>query len=328
MNVKYHQWKQPDGAPGARAALEAAGIPALPALVLSARGVDTPEKARAFLANDPGLLEDPFAMRDMDRAVSRIARALAEGESIAVYGDYDVDGITATCLLTHFLRSRGGRVTPYIPDRMEEGYGLSCAAIDTLHAQGVTLIVTVDCGITAVEEVRHAAGLGVDLVITDHHECKEMLPTAEAVVDPRRADCPYPFKALAGVGVALKLVLALGGAEERPALLREYADLAAIGTVADVMLLTGENRAIVTLGLSSLRRTHRPGLAALVREAGLQEKPLTSMSIGYTLAPRINAAGRMGRARVAAELLLTGDPVRGGGAGQGAVQPEPGAAGH
>ena len=311
MNVKYHQWKRPAGAPGARAALEAAGIPALPALVLSARGVDTPEKARAFLANDPGLLEDPFAMRDMDRAVSRIARALAEGESIAVYGDYDVDGITATCLLTHFLRSRGGRVTPYIPDRMEEGYGLSCAAIDTLHAQGVTLIVTVDCGITAVEEVRHAAGLGVDLVITDHHECKETLPTAEAVVDPRRADCPYPFKALAGVGVALKLVLALGGAEERPALLREYADLAAIGTVADVMLLTGENRAIVTLGLSSLRRTHRPGLAALVREAGLQEKPLTSMSIGYTLAPRINAAGRMGRARVAAELLLTGDPVRG-----------------
>ncbi|MBS6217733.1 MAG: single-stranded-DNA-specific exonuclease RecJ [Clostridiales bacterium] len=309
--MKYQQWKRPAGDGAGRAALEEAGIPALPALVLSARGVDTPKKARAFLAGGPERLADPLLLRDMDRAVERIRRAVERGERVAVYGDYDVDGITSTCLLTRFLRSRGADVVPYIPDRMEEGYGLSCAAVDALRAQAVTLIITVDCGITAVEEARHAAELGVDLVITDHHECKEELPSALAVVDPRRGDCPYPFKSLAGVGVALKLVLALGEPEERPALLREYADLAAIGTVADVMLLTGENRSIVQLGLSSLRHTRRPGLAALLREAGLSEKPLTSMAIGYTLAPRINAAGRMGCARVAAELLLTADPVRG-----------------
>ncbi len=309
--MKYQQWKRPAGDGTGRAALEEAGIPALPALVLSARGIDTPEKAREFLAGGPERLEDPLLLRDMDRAVERIRRAVEQGELVAVYGDYDVDGITSTCLLTSFLRSRGADVVPYIPDRMEEGYGLSCAAVDTLHAQGVTLIVTVDCGITAVEEARHAVELGMDLVITDHHECKEELPAALAVVDPRRGDCPYPFKSLAGVGVALKLVLALGEMEERPTLLRQYADLAAIGTVADVMLLTGENRSIVQMGLSSLRHTRRPGLAALLREAGLSEKPLTSMAIGYTLAPRINAAGRMGCARVAAELLLTADPVRG-----------------
>ena len=309
--MKYQQWKRPAGDGAGRAALEEAGIPALPALVLSARGADTPKKARAFLAGGPERLADPLLLRDMDRAVERIRRAVERGERVAVYGDYDVDGITSTCLLTRFLRSRGADVVPYIPDRMEEGYGLSCAAVDALRAQAVTLIITVDCGITAVEEARHAAELGVDLVITDHHECKEELPSALAVVDPRRGDCPYPFKSLAGVGVALKLVLALGEPEERPALLREYADLAAIGTVADVMLLTGENRSIVQLGLSSLRHTRRPGLAALLREAGLSEKPLTSMAIGYTLAPRINASGRMGCASLAGELLLTDDPARG-----------------
>ena len=309
--MKYKQWNRAASAPQARAAMEAAGVPPLAALTLCARGLDTPEKASAFLDAGRGQLLDPFLMKDMDRAAARVRRALAAGEHIAVYGDYDVDGITSTCLLTDFLRREGGTVIPYIPDRMEEGYGLNREAVAALRGQGVVLIVTVDCGITAVEEAACAASLGVELVITDHHECKAALPAAAAVVDPRRADCPYPFKCLAGVGVALKLVLALGGPARRDELLERYADLAAIGTVADVMSLTGENRTIVRLGLEALRRTGRPGLRALLHEAGLDERPLTATAIGYTLAPRINASGRMGCASLAGELLLTDDPARG-----------------
>ncbi len=309
--MKYQQWNRACCGARSRAGLERAGIPPLAALTLCARGVDTPEKARAFLASGRELLQDPLLMRDMDRAVRRLRAALERGETVAVYGDYDVDGITATCLLTEYLRSEGGTVIPYIPDRMEEGYGLNRDAVRALRGQGVSLIVTVDCGITAVEESVYARELGVDVIITDHHECKEALPQAEAVVDPHRPDCPYPFKALAGVGVALKLVLALGGPGRQDCLLERYADLAAIGTVADVMSLTGENRCLVRLGVSALRRTTRPGLQALLREAGLDEKPLSAVSIGYTLAPRINASGRMGCAALAAELLLTGDPARG-----------------
>ena len=309
--MKYKQWNQAASDPAAVAALEWAGLPTLAAMTLCARGLDTPEKARAFLDAGRGQLQDPMGMKDMDKAAARLARALAAGETVAVYGDYDVDGITSTSLLTDFLRREGGTVIPYIPDRMEEGYGLNTDALDTLHQAGVSLVVTVDCGITAVEEARHAARLGMDLVITDHHECKEELPAALAVVDPHRSDCPYPFKCLAGVGVALKLVLALGGRARQEELLDRYADLAAIGTVADVMSLTGENRTIVRLGLEALRHTGRPGLKALLRQAGLEERPLNSVAIGYTLAPRLNASGRMGCASLAAELLLTADPARG-----------------
>ena len=196
--MKYKQWNRAASAPQARAAMEAAGVPPLAALTLCARGLDTPEKASAFLDAGRGQLLDPFLMKDMDRAAARVRRALAAGEHIAVYGDYDVDGITSTCLLTDFLRREGGTVIPYIPDRMEEGYGLNREAVAALRGQGVGLIVTVDCGITAVEEAACAASLGVELVITDHHECKAALPAAAAVVDPRRAGCPYPFKCLAG----------------------------------------------------------------------------------------------------------------------------------
>ena len=309
--MKYKQWNRAACPSGSRQAMEAAGIPPLAAAVLCARGLDTPEKAAAFLDAGLGQLRNPLLMKDMDKAAARVARALADGETIAVYGDYDVDGITSTCLLTDFLRSEGGQVIPYIPDRMEEGYGLNTDALDTLSREGVSLVVTVDCGITAVEEAGHARALGVDLVVTDHHECKADLPQAVAVVDPHRSDCPYPFKCLAGVGVALKLVLALGGPGRQRELLERYADLAAIGTVADVMNLTGENRTIVRLGLERLRHTARPGLKALLREAGLEERPLTSGTIGYTLAPRINASGRMGCAALAGELLLTDSPARG-----------------
>ena len=308
--LKYQNWTYRPCSRPARAELERAGIPPLAALVLSARGVDTAEKVRSLLRCDEGLLADPMLLRDMDAAVARLNAALGTGETIAVYGDYDVDGITATCLLTDYLRSRGAAVIPYIPDRLEEGYGLNRDAVESLRRQGVSLLVTVDCGITAVEEAAYAAGLGVDVVITDHHECKETLPAAVAVVDPRRRDCPYPFKCLAGVGVALKLVLALGGRERTHMLLERYCDLAAVGTVADVMSMTGENRTIVSMGLKAMKKTRRPGLRALLRECGLQDRPVTAASIGYTLAPRINASGRMGCAALAGELLLTDSPAR------------------
>ena len=239
-----------------------------------------------------------------------------------------MDGITSTCLLTDFLRREGGTVIPYIPDRMEEGYGLNREAVAALRGQGVGLIVTVDCGITAVEEAACAASLGVELVITDHHECKAALPAAAAVVDPRRADCPYPFKCLAGVGVALKLVLALGGPARRDELLERYADLAAIGTVADVMSLTGENRTIVRLGLEALRRTGRPGLRALLHEAGWMTRPLTATAIRLHPGPPHQCLRADGVRLPGWGTASHGRSGPGGGTLPGPVRPQPGAAGH
>ncbi len=308
--MRYKQWKIAHPSPEGRAQLERAGIPSLLACVLSARGVTEPEQAWKLLTPGEEPLLDPMLLKDMDRAVLRVTRALKRGETIAVYGDYDVDGITSTCLLTDCLTRLGGRVRSYIPDRLEEGYGLNEEAVLHLAQQGVTLIITVDCGITAAREVEFARELGIDVVITDHHECKQAIPEAAAVVDPHRPDCPYPFKGLAGVGVALKLAMAAAGPDRAGLVFREYADLAAVGTVADVMPMTGENRTIVQTGLAALAHPRRVGLAQLMEEAGLGDKPVTSVSIGYTLAPRINAAGRMGQADLAAELLLTRDPGR------------------
>ncbi|MGN0969465.1 MAG: single-stranded-DNA-specific exonuclease RecJ, partial [Evtepia sp.] len=198
----------------------------------------------------------------------------------------------------------------YIPNRLDEGYGVNCPAVEKLARDGVGLMITVDCGITAVEEVAYAKTLGMDVIITDHHECKEELPQAVAVVDPHRKDCVYPFKDLAGVGVALKVVMALGGKKNYRALFQEYADLAAVGTVADVMQLLGENRTIVRVGLNHLKKTRRRGLYSLMLEAGTLNRSINSTTVGYCLSPRINAAGRMGRATTAAELILTDDPAK------------------
>ena len=307
--MKYAQWNGGHYDEAAAARLRAAGYPALLSAVLAARGITTAEESALALDRERNLTHSPLLMRDMDKAVARISRALAQGERMAVFGDYDVDGITSTVLVVDYLRSRGADCLKYIPRRTEDGYGLGREALQGLRDKGVTLVITVDCGITGVEEALFAREIGVDLVITDHHECKDVLPEAAAVVDPRRSDCPYPFKHLAGVGVALKLVLALGAGREE-ALFARYCTLAAIGTVADVMEMSGENRVIVYRGLEAIGSSDFLGLKALLRETGLTDRELTSTQIGFILAPRINAAGRMGEADLAADLLLTDDPVQ------------------
>lgn len=305
--LKYGIWNVTQPEAGAVNALTGAGCTALCAMVLAARGIATGEQANAYLSRKNKLL-DPFLMADMAAAAARVRAALQNGEKIAVFGDYDVDGITATSLLTDFLRSCEGNCVPYIPGRLEEGYGLNAGAIQTLYAQGVRLIVTVDCGITAIEEARLCRSLGIDLVITDHHECKQCLPEAVAVVDPHRADDTYPHRNLSGVGVAFKLACALSG--DAGAMLRRYADLVCLGTVADVMPLVGENRTLVWEGLQSMRGAPRVGVAALMEACACDRDELGVTTIGYILAPRINAAGRMGKIETALELFLTGDIVR------------------
>ncbi len=306
--MKYRKWHIAPEKPEAQERLRAAGYPYLVSAVLAARGVESPEQAAVFLEREDKLTLSPFLMKDMDKAAERVQQALARREKIAVFGDYDVDGITATCILVDYLKGRGADVVHYIPRRIEDGYGLSCDAIRGLYDQGVRLLVTVDCGITGVEEVDYANSIGLDVVITDHHECREVLPRAAAVVDPHRPDCTYPFKHLAGCGVALKLVLALGGPDREGSLFARYCALAAIGTVADVMQMSGENRTIVSQGLAALERSDFIGLHALLHEAGLSGREVSSVQIGFILAPRINAAGRMGEADKAAELLLCTDP--------------------
>ena len=305
--MKYARWMGGSCDERALLRLREAGYPELLSAVLAARGVSGPEEAALFLERDRELSWSPLLMKDMDKAVARIEAAIANRERIAVFGDYDVDGITSTVLLVDYLRSRGADCTKYIPRRVEDGYGLGREPLRTLRERGVSLVITVDCGITGVEEARYAGEIGLDLVITDHHECKERLPEAVAVVDPKRPDCPYPFKHLAGVGVALKLVLALGEQREE-ALFARYCTLAAIGTVADVMQMSGENRVIVYRGLEAIGNTDFLGLRALLRETGLTDRAVTSTQIGFVLSPRINAAGRMGEAELAADLLLTDDP--------------------
>jgi single-stranded-DNA-specific exonuclease len=290
----------------------ALGIGVVTARLLIQRGLSTPEEAARFLAPSLDHLHDPFAMADMAPAVARVLGAIARGERVAIHGDYDVDGITSTVILERTIASLGGNVGHFIPERIRDGYGLQVAAVERLHAEGVRLIVSVDCGIRSLDAARRAAELGVDLIVTDHHEPEAELPRALAVLNPKRRDCPYPDKNLAGVGVALKLVQAICGRSGREKWLPAFVKIAAIGTLADVVPLVGENRVIARIGLDLLSRgPHKVGLRALLDAAGLSGKPIDSYHVSFLLAPRVNAAGRMATPDIAARLLLATDEALG-----------------
>ncbi len=276
------------------------------ALLLSARGIHDPQEACALLmgGEEPG---DPFAFADMDAAAERLQAAIDRGETITVFGDYDADGVTATVMMVTYLKEKGAKVLYRIPRREDEGYGLHRTTVDEIAANGTALLLTVDNGISAVEEIAYANSLGMDVVVTDHHQPQGDLPPAVAVVNPHREDCESEFKMYAGVGVAYMLICAMEGDEEWA--LERYADLVAIGTLADVMPLEGDNRRLVREGLAMINRGTRPGLTALAKEAGAQNRRQTSGSAVFTLAPRINAAGRMGEPDAAAQLLLCEDPA-------------------
>ncbi|MBR2868583.1 MAG: single-stranded-DNA-specific exonuclease RecJ [Clostridia bacterium] len=276
------------------------------ALLVTSRGFNDIDDIDAFFDADAPLSLDPFTIRDMDKAAERINLAIDSGELICVFGDYDADGVTATALLSSYLDARGANSIRYIPDRIAEGYGLNVGAIEELADRGVKLIVTVDNGVSAVEEAKRAKELGITLIVTDHHKVGDILPDAEAVVDPHREDCPSGFKEMSGVGVAFKLVCALeGGADDM--LIEEYGDLVALGTIGDVVTLRGENRIMVRRGLRLINDDPRPGIAALMSAAGVGDKAFTASSAAFTVCPRINAAGRMGSAHKALELLLCED---------------------
>ena len=286
-------------------ALVHSGYNPLVAVILASRGCNTSEMAEEVMRCAPAEIPDPFLLKDMDKATKRIGKAIADKEKVMVFGDYDVDGMTSSCIMHEFLVSLGLDCDIYIPGRLDEGYGLNIPALDSFAENGVTLVVTVDCGITAVEETEHAKKLGIDLIITDHHECKAELPDAVAIIDPKRPDCPYPNKSLAGVGVAFKVVCALAGSEKTQQMLETYGELVALGTIADVVSLRGENRTLVRYGMEKLINTKRPGLKRLLHETGLDCKRITTASIGYAIAPKLNAAGRMGQPSLSVNLLTT-----------------------
>jgi single-stranded-DNA-specific exonuclease len=278
------------------------------ARLLCLRGFDDPEAARRFMQPSLDHLHDPFKLTDMMAAVERIEQAIARRERIAIHGDYDVDGITSTVILRRALEMLGGDVVHFIPERLKDGYGLQPAAIERLRADGVSLVVSVDCGIRGIDAARKAKDLGVDLIITDHHEPDAELPEAVAVLNPKRHDCSYPDKYLAGVGVALKLVQALCSRAGRQKWLPAFVKIAAIGTLADVVPLVGENRVIARFGLASLSTgPHTIGLRALLECCGLSGKTIDSYQVAFMLAPRVNAAGRMSTPDIATRLLLSTD---------------------
>jgi len=278
------------------------------ARLLCQRGLADPEAARRFLQPSLDQLHDPMALTGMSVAVDRLLAAIARRERIAIHGDYDVDGITSTVILRRALELLGGDVVHFIPERLRDGYGLQPGAIERLHAEGVAVVVSVDCGIRAADAARRARALGVDLIITDHHEPDHELPPALAVINPKRVDCAYPDKSLAGVGVALKLVQALCRRTGREAWLAGFVKVAAIGTLADVVPLVGENRVIAKVGLDLLSRgPHKVGLRALLDVSGLAGKAIDSHHISFLLAPRVNAAGRMSTPDIATRLLLASD---------------------
>ncbi len=275
------------------------------ARLLANRGITTPDQAASFL--DPSLdgLHDPFLLKDMDKAAARLQAARAKGETVLVYGDYDVDGVTSTAVVYRMLKKFGIKARNYIPHRMEEGYGLNYEIVPLAKEWGVTLLITVDCGITSIGEVLALKKEGIDTVILDHHEPEGAVPDAAAVIDPKQADCHYPCPDLAGVGLAAKFVQAVTGAFPVNDL-----DLVALGTIADMVPLQGENRIIARHGLPRIGSSPKAGIQALIEIARIRGKDMTPHLIGYALGPRLNAAGRMGHASVALELLLSDDPAR------------------
>ncbi len=286
----------------------ASGLSPLIAQLLYNRGISQASQLEAFLSADKRLAGDPTHLPDIEPAVARIYRALLSGETIAIYGDFDADGITGTAILVKGLEGLGGKTVPYIPHRLTEGYGLNTTALENLHKQGVSLVITVDCGITALPEVERANRLGLDIVITDHHSTLPEMPPAIATINPKRADSSYGFSELTGAGVALKLLQALFQNLGKEGQLENLMDLAALGTVADMAPLAGENRYLVKEGLKLMNTTPRLGIKEIISQAGLTAGNLSAENISWAIAPRLNAAGRLAHAMTSYKLLMTESP--------------------
>ena len=301
--MSHRRWQLPSRLPAEQ--LARLDLPPLVAQLLYNRGITDPAHIDSFLAADERLLNDPFLLPDMDKAIARIYHALLSGENIAIYGDFDADGITATVLLLQGLSSLGGQAVPYIPHRVEEGFGLNHTALENLYKRGISLVITVDCGISAAPEVARAQRMGLDIVITDHHTVPLEIPPAIATIDAKRADSHYPFPELAGVGVAFKIIQALFRSLGKEGDIEAFLDLVALGTVADMVPLLGENRYLVKRGLEVLQTTKRLGLREMARCAGIPVAGIDAETISWVLGPRLNAAGRLDHASMSYNLLAT-----------------------